>query len=80
LSARLMNQPDDVCAQEIMRRVDKVCPGLVDDVEFVHVNRWDPILFVSWPGYYKELRRFRNSPQNVTSASDSPATISLFRA
>jgi protoporphyrinogen/coproporphyrinogen III oxidase len=59
LSARLMNQPDDVCAQEIMRRVDKVCPGLVDDVEFVHVNRWDPILFVSWPGYYKELRRFQ---------------------
>ena len=36
-------------------------PGISDDIEFVRVNRWYPVLVYSHPGLYRELGRFHAS-------------------
>ena len=58
LAGELYDAPDEVCTKRIIDLVDEVAPGLIRDVEFTVVERWDPILLVSRPGYYRQLKRF----------------------
>jgi protoporphyrinogen/coproporphyrinogen III oxidase len=81
LSAHLFAKPDDACVKAILARVENVAPGLIGEIEFVHVNRWDPLLFVSWPGYYRELARFRElsvqTDRRITLAGDYYSVSSM---
>jgi oxygen-dependent protoporphyrinogen oxidase len=58
LAGELYDAPDEVCTKRIIDLVDEVAPGLLRDIEFTIVERWDPILLVSRPGYYRELKEF----------------------
>lgn len=52
------DEADDVVAQQIIAKVECVMPGIAALVEGYHVQRWDYAATVSYPGYYKELKRF----------------------
>jgi oxygen-dependent protoporphyrinogen oxidase len=58
ISRELYDASDEVASKRIIDSIAQVVPGLIHDVEFVHVNRWDPLVLLSWPGYYRELADF----------------------
>jgi oxygen-dependent protoporphyrinogen oxidase len=53
-----MDATDDQILADALPEVEKVLPGIGDDIEFTRVNRWYPVLVYSHPGLYKELGRF----------------------
>ena len=52
---------DETVLANIIGDAEKVVPGLSDDIEFMRVNRWYPVLVYSHPGLYRELGRFHAS-------------------
>jgi oxygen-dependent protoporphyrinogen oxidase len=49
---------DDTVLANIIGDAEKAIPNLADDIEFVRVNRWYPVLVYSHPGLYRKLGRF----------------------
>lgn len=49
---------DRDCADLVLREVDKIMPGCVDDVEFTEVRRWDQVVVRGRPGHWADLARF----------------------
>lgn len=56
-----MDATDEQILTEALPDAEKALPGLGDDIEFVRVNRWYPVLVYSHPGIYTELGRFHAS-------------------
>lgn len=53
-----MDLDDDRVLAAILPDAEKAIPGLGKDIEFVKVNRWNPVLVYSHPGLYKKLGAF----------------------
>jgi len=53
-----MDATDDQILADVLPEVDKVLPGIGNDIEFTRINRWYPVLVYSHPGLYKKLGRF----------------------
>lgn len=49
---------DDAVLAGLLRDAEPLMPGVADQIEFVRVNRWYPVLVYSHPGLYRELGRF----------------------
>jgi len=56
-----MDATDDEVLADALSELDKVLPGVRDDVEFSRINRWYPVLVYSHPGLYRKLGRFSAS-------------------
>lgn len=54
----LIDEDDDLVAKRLLDAADQVVPGLSASVEFATVFRWDPMVLVSRPGYWRELQQF----------------------
>src|SRR5262245_16844471 len=52
---------DETVLANIIGDAEKAIPGLSNDIEFMRVNRWYPVLVYSHPGLYRELGRFHAS-------------------
>ncbi|MGQ0698389.1 MAG: protoporphyrinogen/coproporphyrinogen oxidase [Panacagrimonas sp.] len=65
VSERLMQEPDEVVIDRLMRAGERVL-GKIPAVEWIDVNRWHPVIVRSRPGYYVDLARFHN----IRRASD----------
>jgi oxygen-dependent protoporphyrinogen oxidase len=61
-----MHHDDETILDNIMSDAEKVLPGLAGDIEFVRVNRWNPVLVYSHPGLYKKLGKF-HAARDLTS-------------
>jgi oxygen-dependent protoporphyrinogen oxidase len=57
---------DEQLLSDALTELDKVLPGVRDDVEFSRINRWFPVLVYSHPGLYQKLGRFHAS-RDLTS-------------
>lgn len=53
-----MDLDDDRVLAAILPDAEKAIPGLGNDIEFVKVNRWNPVLVYSHPGLYRKLGAF----------------------
>jgi oxygen-dependent protoporphyrinogen oxidase len=53
-----MDNDDATVLQNIIGDAEKAIPGLGDDIEFMRVNRWYPVLVYSHPGLYRKLGTF----------------------
>ena len=53
-----MDATDEEILADVLPEVDKVLPGIRNDIEFTRINRWYPVLVYSHPGLYKKLGRF----------------------
>jgi protoporphyrinogen/coproporphyrinogen III oxidase len=53
-----MEATDEQILADALHEVDKVLPGIRNDIEFTRINRWYPVLVYSHPGLYKKLGRF----------------------
>ncbi|BDB39652.1 hypothetical protein [Mycobacterium kiyosense] len=49
---------DDAVLAGLLRDAEPLMPGVTNDIEFVRVNRWYPVLVYSHPGLYRELGHF----------------------
>lgn len=56
-----MDKDDDAVLANILGDAEKAIPGLGNDIEFVRVNRWNPVLVYSHPGLYRKLGAFHAS-------------------
>jgi len=56
--AQLRDKDDSVVIKEVMEAADTILPGVSADVEFANVHRWDPMVLKSYPGYYRDLKKF----------------------
>jgi oxygen-dependent protoporphyrinogen oxidase len=54
----LMDEDDDTVTKQVLAATERILPGVSDDVEFVRVNRWYPVIVYSRPGLYRELGVF----------------------
>ena len=54
----LIDEDDDLVAKRLLEAADRVVPGLSNGAEFATVSRWDPMVLVSRPGYWRQLKRF----------------------
>jgi oxygen-dependent protoporphyrinogen oxidase len=52
---------DAKLGQDALDTLDKAMPGLVTDVEWTHVQRWNPSIAVNFPGHLAALGRFTRS-------------------
>jgi oxygen-dependent protoporphyrinogen oxidase len=57
---------DEEALASIIGDAEKALPGMGDDIEFVQVNRWNPVLVYSHPGLYRELGEF-HAARDLTS-------------
>jgi oxygen-dependent protoporphyrinogen oxidase len=55
------DQDDGKLAEDALDALDKAVPDLVTDVEWTHVQRWDPSIAVNFPGHLAALGRFTRS-------------------
>ena len=73
LAEQLIEQDDDMIADHILGLTDKVI-GPLPSVEWVQVNRWNPVVVRSYPGYYKQVGEFmkirRERDRRVQIAGD----------
>jgi protoporphyrinogen/coproporphyrinogen III oxidase len=65
---------------DVLPEVDKVLPGIRDDIEFTRINRWYPVLVYSHPGLHKKLGRFhatrdRNSRIHLAGSYNSSGNV-----
>ncbi len=49
---------DETILAAMIGEVEKALPGIGDDIEFIRVIRWYPVLVYSHPGLYRKLGRF----------------------
>lgn len=56
-----IDNDDETVLSNIIGDAEKVVPGLENDIEFMRVNRWYPVLVYSHPGLYRELGKFHAS-------------------
>jgi oxygen-dependent protoporphyrinogen oxidase len=61
---------DKEIVEDALPALEQVFPGLGDDVEMAHVQRWRPAVVMSRPGSYRDLARF-------TAATDEKARVQL---
>jgi len=54
----LWERDDAYIVEQVMRACDLVVPGVSADMEFADVHRWSPYVMRSYPGYYRDLKRF----------------------
>ncbi|MGV0872844.1 protoporphyrinogen/coproporphyrinogen oxidase [Mycolicibacterium sp. XJ879] len=47
---------DDALAAQMLQSVEKVLPGVSRDVEFSHIERWQPAVIRSYPGMYSYVQ------------------------
>jgi protoporphyrinogen/coproporphyrinogen III oxidase len=52
---------DDTISQQAVGALSRSLPSLVTDVEWTHVQRWDPSIAVNFPGHLAALGRFTRS-------------------
>ena len=57
-SDELMDKDDDVIIDQCVAAFDKVYPNVIQDIEFCTVNRWDPMVLMAPPGYWREMVKF----------------------
>ncbi len=57
-SAARASRTDDELVAEMLPAVGKIVPGVADELVFSHVDRWDPAVVSSYPGWYAQVRRF----------------------
>lgn len=60
MSARLIDADDDHIVKSMVIAMNEVSPGLAEDIEWAHIDRWDPLLPVHGPGYTRDLARFKH--------------------
>jgi oxygen-dependent protoporphyrinogen oxidase len=53
-----MDATNEQILADVLPDAEKAVPGLGDDIEFVRVNRWYPVLVYSHPGLYRKLGAF----------------------
>jgi protoporphyrinogen/coproporphyrinogen III oxidase len=75
-----MDATDEQILADVLPEVDKVLPGIRDDIEFTRINRWYPVLVYSHPGLYKKLGRFhatrdRNSRIHLAGSYNSSGNV-----
>ena len=75
-----MDATDDQILSDVLPEVEKVLPGIGNDIEFTRVNRWYPVLVYSHPGLYKKLGRFhaardRNSRIHLAGSYNSSGNV-----
>ncbi len=56
-----MDNDDETLVANIIGDAERCLPGISDEIEFVRVNRWYPVLVYSHPGLYRDLGRFHAS-------------------
>lgn len=61
-----MDQDDDAVLAAILGDAERAVPDLGRHIEFVRVNRWNPVLVYSHPGLYREMRGF-HAGRDLTS-------------
>jgi len=49
---------DDALVAEMLPAVETVLPGISRDVEFAHIERWQPAVVRSYPGMYSYVDEF----------------------
>ncbi|MGV0715560.1 NAD(P)/FAD-dependent oxidoreductase [Mycolicibacterium sp. XJ662] len=47
---------DDALVKQMLPSVEKVLPGVSRDVEFAHIERWQPAVIRSYPGMYSYVQ------------------------
>ncbi|WP_354700073.1 hypothetical protein DSM112329_00336 [Paraconexibacter sp. AEG42_29] len=52
---------DETVLANIIGDAEKAIPNLHEDIEFMRVNRWYPVLVYSHPGLYRKLGRFHST-------------------
>lgn len=57
-SASMASRTDDEVVAEMLPAVDKIVPGIADELVFTHVDRWDPAVVSSYPGWYSHVKHF----------------------
>ena len=67
---------DETILRNVVGDAEKAIPGISDDIEFVRVNRWYPVLVYSHPGLYRELGRFHAS-RDLTSRVHLAGSLQL---
>lgn len=77
----LLGDGDDVVTKKVLEALGSVCPGVADSVEFAVVSRWERMGPITWPGFWREMRRFheirRHRDRRVQLAGDYFATPNL---
>ena len=66
IGERLIDADDDTVVNSLLPVIEQVQPGLTGDIEWCHVDRWDPLLPVHRPGFTQDLARFKQ----VSDATD----------
>ena len=56
---QIIDEDDDTIRDKILRRMEKVIPGLTDTVDYTRIIRWNEVIDYSRPGLYKELGQFQ---------------------
>ena len=56
---QIIDEDDDTIRDKILRRMEKVIPGLTDTVDYTRIIRWNEVIVYSRPGLYKELGQFQ---------------------
>src|SRR5690606_32947230 len=57
---RLIDEDEDTVIERLLPVIEGVHPGLTADVEWCHIDRWDPLLPVHPPGFTRDLTRLRH--------------------
>jgi oxygen-dependent protoporphyrinogen oxidase len=52
------SRTDDELVAEMLPAMRKIVPGIADELVFTHVDRWDPAVVSSYPGWYAQVKRF----------------------
>lgn len=74
----LYGKSDDEIARILIAEGESLIPGLGDQVLFTHISRWHPTLLQSWPGYWRQMRKFAQySDRRIQLAGDYFCTSSL---
>jgi protoporphyrinogen oxidase len=49
---------DEELVAEMLPPMAKIVPGIKEDMVFAHIDRWDPAVVASYPGWYRHVRTF----------------------
>lgn len=58
LGERLLAEDDAQIQDTLLPVIERAAPGLTGDIEWCHIDRWDPLLPVHAPGFTRDLATF----------------------
>jgi hypothetical protein len=64
---QIIDEDDDTICAEILRRMEKLIPGLTDTVDYTRIARWNEMIVYSRPGRHKHLGQFQARRAAVSS-------------